>query len=300
MTKLPEITRDVSAEMLETNMMDALALGMYQRLLWQAWGETPPCSLPDDDTYLALVARVSVSEFMERKHAVMSPFTLGADKRWHHPRMKVIFDKARERAKAYQSNARRRWEERKDEKSLSVSGSNRNATALQGESNGIKTAEQGVCNSTLSIDLERGDRGSVRGEESAMQRHPAGISHNERVGIWEGVFGECLPIYKQEKLATLQITDAGIWQEALEAWAMNGYSPKNFAGQYDYYRKRQLNANKEVAQSQKAKVINMPINQTVGVCTTCWGDGTVVTFHQDGKPKGRIECPKCAAKTKTA
>ena len=41
------------------------------------------------------------------------------------------------------------------------------------------------------------------------------------------------------------------------------------------------------------------INQSPGVCTTCWGQDTVVNIV-NGQPKGRIPCPKCVAKAKTA
>lgn len=245
--KLPELTVNTLLEEAETNLLDAEELGMLQRLLWQAWRETPACSLPDDDAFLARVARTETSRFREKKSAVLRPFTLAADNRWHHHRYKVLFDRARARAKAYQNNARRRWE--RDDGGADDE-SDGNAAAMQRHQNGKATAMQKQCN-PLSIVLERGDRGSVKGEGGSMPLHSQCIPVEVVVAIWEGVFDSLLNVHSQEKLAAVKITNAGVWQESLEAWAMNGYSRRNLSGQVDFYLKRQESADRQAAKDRR-------------------------------------------------
>jgi uncharacterized protein YdaU (DUF1376 family) len=291
--KLPDLTVDVCFEESDTNLLDAEELGMYQRLLWQAWRETPPCSLPDDDAYLARVARVPASRFMERKNVVMRPFTIGADKRWHHPRIKVLFDRARARAKAYQSNARHRWEESKRKETES------DATALQRHKNGIATGIQEQC-SPLSINLLVSGEGGL-GEGLAMPPLCNGIALAEKVGIWEGVFSQTMNIHNQEKLDLLLVTDAGVWQETLEAWETNGYSARNLAGQFDSYKRRQERAKKELAAAQKAKILQMPHTPNAASCSTCFGDGYIPNPDLTArKIKRMVDCPACTTQTKSA
>lgn len=264
--KLPELTVNTLLEEAESNLLDAEELGMLQRLLWQAWRETPACSLPDDDVFLARVARTELSKFRDKKSAVLRPFTLAADNRWHHHRYKVLFDRARARAKAYQNNARRRWE--RDDGGADDE-SDGNPTAMQRHQDGIATGVIGQCN-PLSI-LERGDGGSVKGE-GKMPSHNIRISASVVISIWEGVFDSLLNLHSQERLAAASITDAGVWQESLEAWAMNGYSKRNLAGQVDFYLKRQEIADRQAAKDRREAAHSPP--RPVLVASGQWPDAT--------------------------
>lgn len=69
-------------------------VGCYVLLLCKAWRETPPGSLPSNDTLLARWARVSSVVWSESKARVMAAFQLRADGRWHQKRMRHEYEKA--------------------------------------------------------------------------------------------------------------------------------------------------------------------------------------------------------------
>jgi uncharacterized protein YdaU (DUF1376 family) len=71
--------------------------GSYALLLFRAWQEDPPASIPDDDVVLARWTRLSLKRWIEKaKPVVMKPWRLGADGRWHQKRLGVEYQKALE------------------------------------------------------------------------------------------------------------------------------------------------------------------------------------------------------------
>lgn len=63
-------------------------LGAYMRLFCKAWHQDPAGTLPDDDAKLAAWAREPLKSWRKMKVAVMAPFILSDDGRWHQKRMK--------------------------------------------------------------------------------------------------------------------------------------------------------------------------------------------------------------------
>lgn len=120
----------------DVEAMSIAQVGAYMLLLCKAWREDPVGSVPDDDRRLARWARMTPEEWSEAKPAVMVPFTLRTDGRWHQPRMQREFMKLREssrrRAEAGTEGAKKRWGNRIRDG---------NAMAMPSESHGTTNAK---------------------------------------------------------------------------------------------------------------------------------------------------------------
>lgn len=135
----------------DVEAMSTAQVGAYMLLLCKAWREEPVGSVPDDDRRLARWARMTPEEWSEAKSAVMTPFNLRTDGRWHQPRMEREFMKLREssrrRAEAGTVGAEKRWgQKRNDGKRIAKpkqSHSNANAIAMRfdGMSSSTSTSE---------------------------------------------------------------------------------------------------------------------------------------------------------------
>jgi uncharacterized protein YdaU (DUF1376 family) len=79
--------KDFSADHL-VESMTTLQVGAYILLLCKAWQADPPASLPADDAVLARLARLSPAEWSAAKAAVLAPFKLGSDNRYHQKRLR--------------------------------------------------------------------------------------------------------------------------------------------------------------------------------------------------------------------
>lgn len=94
--------------------MTTEGVGAYILLLCKAWREEPPGTLPDDDNVLARWARMPVDRWTEIRSAVLAPFTLGNDSRWHQKRMRreysELIKRRRVREMAGAAGAKARWQ----------------------------------------------------------------------------------------------------------------------------------------------------------------------------------------------
>lgn len=103
----------------DVEAMSTAQVGAYMLLLCKAWREEPVGSVPDDDRRLARWARMTPEEWSEAKSAVLAPFALRTDGRWHQPRMEREFMKLREssrrRAEAGAVGAEKRWGKSKND-----------------------------------------------------------------------------------------------------------------------------------------------------------------------------------------
>src|SRR5262249_27618859 len=70
-------------------------VGAYVLLLCKAWQQDPAGSIPADDTILARWARLDAVAWARCRPAVLLPFVLGADGRYHQKRMRNEFAKLR-------------------------------------------------------------------------------------------------------------------------------------------------------------------------------------------------------------
>lgn len=77
--------------------------GAFIRLASAAWREEPPCSLPDDSTFLAGVVGITVDKW-PRLSRLAGAFTLGTDGRLHLPLLRALYDRLATQA----DSARRR------------------------------------------------------------------------------------------------------------------------------------------------------------------------------------------------
>lgn len=93
--------------------MSTEAVGCYILLLCKAWRETPPATVPDDDRLLARWTRSTPEKWSELKSEVMAAFTLGTDSRWIQRRLRLEYDKQRQRLNSFASRgakgAEKRW-----------------------------------------------------------------------------------------------------------------------------------------------------------------------------------------------
>lgn len=121
----------------DVEAMSTAQVGAYILLLCKAWREDPVGSVPDDDRCLARWARMTPVEWSEAKSAVMFPFSLRTDGRWHQPRMQREFMKLREssrrRAEAGAAGAEKRWGNGKRMAKPKQCYSDANATALRSD-----------------------------------------------------------------------------------------------------------------------------------------------------------------------
>lgn len=153
--------------------------------------------------------------------------------------------------------------------------------------------------------------GSTRAQARTHTRDESQILATEPtpVGVWQDVFDQLLPIRQIEVIETEKIQDLDTWREVLVSWRANSYSVKNISGMVDSY-KRRIKLQSEHQAKQKAghgaNVVNMPVasrpvNQTPGLCNTCFGNLTVpYKDPETNLVKGRKPCPKCAVQQKTA
>jgi uncharacterized protein YdaU (DUF1376 family) len=104
-----DFTSDSKVEAMSTE-----EVGAYILLLCKAWREEPPGSLPNDDRTLARWTRLTPDRWAEIRSAVLAPFTLGTDTRWHQKRMRLEFTelikRRKLRAKAGKTGADARWQ----------------------------------------------------------------------------------------------------------------------------------------------------------------------------------------------
>lgn len=105
--------------------MTTQEVGAYWLILCKAWFETPPGTIPDDDTTLAKWSRLSFSAWRKARTAVLKAFHKGEDNRWHQKRMikehhnaSMAMKKRRERS---QRASQARWSNR-DEKNADKNG----------------------------------------------------------------------------------------------------------------------------------------------------------------------------------
>lgn len=121
----------------DVEAMSTAQVGAYILLLCKAWREEPVGSVPDDDRRLARWARMTPEEWSEAKSAVLAPFALRNDGRWHQPRMAREFMKLREssrrRAEAGAAGAESRWGNGKRMAKPKQSHSDANATAVRSD-----------------------------------------------------------------------------------------------------------------------------------------------------------------------
>ena len=84
-------------------------VGAYWLLLMKAWGENPVGTVPDDDRVLARWARLPPSRWKKAKSAVMGPWLLHSDGRWHQKRMEKEHVKLVEGSERQKKRAMGRW-----------------------------------------------------------------------------------------------------------------------------------------------------------------------------------------------
>jgi len=97
--------------------MSTAAVGAYILLLCKAWHESPPCSIPDNDSTLARWARLSADEWSSVKQAVLSAWTLCGD-RWTQGRLLREFEGYRAKSNQAKDAAELRWERERQRKML--------------------------------------------------------------------------------------------------------------------------------------------------------------------------------------
>lgn len=77
-------------------LMTTSERGAYELLSDLAWFESPPATIPDDDFVLARWAGLNALEWGECKRAVLSCFTLVADRRLQLPWLRTEYDRAQQ------------------------------------------------------------------------------------------------------------------------------------------------------------------------------------------------------------
>jgi uncharacterized protein YdaU (DUF1376 family) len=110
--------------------MDCTDRGAYSTLLLIAWDQSPPGTLPDNDSVLARWTLLTADEFTQRKATVMAPFELRYDGRWHQRRMEREADKAKVICDNNRKAAGKRWES-KSKANVMRAHSERNAGVVQ-------------------------------------------------------------------------------------------------------------------------------------------------------------------------
>lgn len=93
--------------------MTTREVGAYILLLAKAWLEEPAGSIPNNDTVLARWARLGPADWTECRAAVLAPFDLGADDRWHQKRMRQEYARCmaalKAKSKGGKKGAAKRW-----------------------------------------------------------------------------------------------------------------------------------------------------------------------------------------------
>jgi uncharacterized protein YdaU (DUF1376 family) len=101
----PDIPINPERFLFDTLHMSAEEFGAFSRLAYHSWREDPPCSIPDDDSKLAGIARMSSERWAECKHRVLAPFTSGSASRLYHKELRQIYDSLRRKHAARVSAA---------------------------------------------------------------------------------------------------------------------------------------------------------------------------------------------------
>lgn len=89
--------------------MTTQAVGAYILLLCKAWAETPPASVPNDDSTLARWSRVAPDVWTGIRSMVLSPFVELPDGRLSQPRLLDEWKKAKSRSTKAKRAAETRW-----------------------------------------------------------------------------------------------------------------------------------------------------------------------------------------------
>ncbi len=97
--------------------MTTLEVGAYMLLLCKAWHETPPCSVPDDDSVLARWARLTESEWSQARTRIRACWQL-RDGRLYQPRLEAEYRKVREKGNKSSKAAVTRWEKEREREQL--------------------------------------------------------------------------------------------------------------------------------------------------------------------------------------
>ncbi len=120
MANLPFMPFWTDAYLADTVHLTTEQHGAYLLLLFQAW-RSPDCSLVDDDTLLALQAKVSPAKWRAMKPVVMAFWKLDKRrKKWVQKRLRIEREKAMERKAKARDSAVTRWKgkEKSDAKAL--------------------------------------------------------------------------------------------------------------------------------------------------------------------------------------
>jgi uncharacterized protein YdaU (DUF1376 family) len=103
MADFPAVPFYMDAYLADTTHLTTEEHGAYLLLLFATW-RSPDCSLKDDDTFLAQVAKVSLDRWNKRLKPVMLPFWQVKDGRWTQKKQQSVREKlgviAEKRAKA--------------------------------------------------------------------------------------------------------------------------------------------------------------------------------------------------------
>lgn len=138
-------------------------VGGYILLLCKAWWEDPAGSLPNDDSILARWARMDEAKWAEGKSAVLAPFTLGQDGRWHQKRMRSEWEKLyavrKRREKAAKIGASERWMNKRE-------NANRKAIASESHANRMRSACISSSSSNIYTPPCGGEMQSKKGDKN--------------------------------------------------------------------------------------------------------------------------------------
>lgn len=101
----PDIPVNPETFLFNTLHMSAEEFGAFSLLAYHSWREDPPCSIPNDDSTLARIARLSDERWAACKHRVLAAFTSGSASRLYHKELRQIYDKLRRKHAARVSAA---------------------------------------------------------------------------------------------------------------------------------------------------------------------------------------------------
>ncbi|HEY3967260.1 MAG TPA: DUF1376 domain-containing protein [Planctomycetaceae bacterium] len=97
--------------------MTAEAVGAYCLLLFRAWDQVPPGSIPADDAVLARWARMDADSWSRIKPMVTAAFKFRG-KRWHQKFMQEVFERIKKERDSKsiggKKGAKSRWNKKKD------------------------------------------------------------------------------------------------------------------------------------------------------------------------------------------
>lgn len=145
--------------------MSTQAVGAYILLLCKAWQETPPGSIPDDDSVLAKWSRLSPDQWSECRPSVVAAFRRHTDGRFYQKRMVDEYRKLCRIKRLRSDAANVRWSQQ----------STSNASALQRVSDSESRKPEGgveetdppwlaeVLGSWVGYKSERGQRYKPKG-----------------------------------------------------------------------------------------------------------------------------------------